>query len=312
VPPSHTQNSFPSGSAITCQCEPCSAWASLVTRRAPRCSSRAASASMSDVSMSRASGSSPPSLLAPAAAAALGHRARAAAGGRTGPPRRSGHSRGPAPRSRPMPPDRCSRAPSRRRHRESMPVQLTVPLGRSQCAPPPAQIVVASGRVTAWRLPARWPRWPPPSARPRRCGAGRACHARPEPPGPTSQRRPRRAGRGPSSRCAGTRPCPAGVPGERGQFPAARRGVLLGHVDLILRATGRKPHRLHCRAALAIVVPRDRYLRCPPGLHHQRPLPAPVLIKPAARSPPAPPVPAARPRSTCAARQYAGDRCPAG
>jgi hypothetical protein len=62
-------------------------------------------------------------------------------------------------------------------------------------------------------------------------------------------------------------PSPAGVLDERCQLPAERRSVLLVQVDLILRATDRKPHRLDCRAAIEIIFQRDSYPRCHLDLH---------------------------------------------
>jgi hypothetical protein len=52
----------------------------------------------------------------------------------------------------------------------------------------------------------------------------------------------------------------ADMPDEGSHLPAELRGVLLAHIDLVLRAAQSEPHRLIDWFPIKIVFQRDRYL----------------------------------------------------
>ena len=107
APPSHTQNSLPSGSAMTIHVVPCSCSSSGASRLAPSASRRVASLGRRGSRCRGACGSCRTWARARPAGAASARACRSAAARRSSPRRRGSRSRAPGPRTRPAAEDRA-------------------------------------------------------------------------------------------------------------------------------------------------------------------------------------------------------------
>jgi hypothetical protein len=71
---------------------------------------------------------------------------------------------------------------------------------------------------------------------------------------------------------------PCGMFDERCELPTERCGVLLAQIDLVFGTAQPEPHSLCRRASIKIVLERDGYLLCHPGLPDCDRLSAPYKI----------------------------------